>query len=119
MNIVGMPKPPVKMVSFLDPSDYLFGLPHETSALGSEQGGIYLRGFISVRIQHWPSEKIEAMDRYFVELQERSSRTPLTSSLIALHVCENFRSGKDDGEVFACIPRRLELLPTFSSVVRG
>lgn len=49
MNIVGLPGS--EMVHFLKTDDYIFGIPEETSQMGSEQGGIYNRSFITVRIE--------------------------------------------------------------------
>src|SRR4051812_41137420 len=50
MNIVGGAKAPVEMVSFLDPADYLFGLPQRTQQLGSQQGGIFFRSLLAARL---------------------------------------------------------------------
>ena len=49
MNIVGLPG--AEMVHFLKPDDYLFGIPEETKSMGSEQGGIYNRSFITLRVE--------------------------------------------------------------------
>eukprot|EP01116_Phalansterium_solitarium_P014043 TRINITY_DN31556_c0_g1_i1.p1 TRINITY_DN31556_c0_g1~~TRINITY_DN31556_c0_g1_i1.p1 ORF type:complete len:346 (-),score=93.34 TRINITY_DN31556_c0_g1_i1:171-1208(-) len=73
MNIVGLPGR--EMVNFLAPDDYLFGDPHSTAPLGSEQGGVHERGIISVRIEDWPADDVERMDAYYTMLQHRSRRS--------------------------------------------
>jgi hypothetical protein len=49
MNIVGLPG--AEMVNFMHPRDYLFSNPAKSPIVGSEQGGIYLRSYISIRIE--------------------------------------------------------------------
>ena len=49
MNIVG--KPNRRMVNFLDPEDYLFGDPAVTCMVGSEQGGVFHRSIIGIRLE--------------------------------------------------------------------
>src|SRR3546814_3034974 len=61
------------MVSFLPPADYLFGLPQETQQLGSEQGGIYYRGFISLRLEGVPNDQVEKIDKFYADLRARSA----------------------------------------------
>jgi hypothetical protein len=68
MNIVGMRGS--QMVNFLHPSDYLFG--DQKNLVGSEQGGIYHRSFVGIRIENVETEKIEKMHKYYLELQERA-----------------------------------------------
>jgi hypothetical protein len=63
MNIVG--SPPSPMVVFCHPRDYLF------DAVVGEQGGIFNRDIIGIRIEHVDPDKIIAMDKYFQELSER------------------------------------------------
>lgn len=70
MNVVGNPKRP--LVNFLEPVDYFYGTNVFDS--GSEQGGLYNREYVSVRLEAVPPEKIVALDRYYRELAERSKK---------------------------------------------
>ncbi len=65
--------PGAEMVNFLNTEDYFFGLPEETASLGSEQGGIFLRSFITLRFEDVPNEKIQAMHEFFTDLKERAN----------------------------------------------
>eukprot|EP01084_Bolivina_argentea_P198754 340240_1 len=66
LNIVG--KPGSRMVNFLHPTDYLFGDPSVTCALGSEQGGVFQRSIIGFRLENYPPNKIDDMHQYFMDL---------------------------------------------------
>lgn len=63
MNIVGGDGK--KMVTFVDPADYLF------SSEKAEQRGIFNRDIVGVRIEHVAPEKILEMDAYFRALSDR------------------------------------------------
>lgn len=68
MNIVG--KKGRQMVNFLSPEDYFYGTGvFET---GSEQGGVYNRSMVSVRVERLPAEQLLALDRYYTELAGRA-----------------------------------------------
>ncbi|MBI5241513.1 MAG: hypothetical protein HY926_13655 [Elusimicrobia bacterium] len=68
MNIVGAKGR--QLVNFLKPEDYLYGTGVFDS--GSEQGGVYNRGMVSVRIEELPAEQLLALDRYYTELAARA-----------------------------------------------
>lgn len=70
MNIVGAAGR--ELVNFMKPQDYLYGTDNFDE--GSEQGGVYNRGMVSVRIERLPDEAILKLDRYFKVLDERSER---------------------------------------------
>jgi len=71
MNITGVPN--MEMVHFIPPEEYLFGLPDVTA--GSQQGGVYHRSFISIRVEDVPSEKVQEMHKFFSDLKLRSGTT--------------------------------------------
>lgn len=85
MNIVG--KPGREMVNFLRPEDYLYGTG--VFDTGSEQGGVYNRGMISLRVEELPAEKLLALDRYYTGLRERS-RSGEAGFALALSRVKNF-----------------------------
>lgn len=68
MNIVG--KKGRSMVNFLNPEDYFYGTGVFES--GSEQGGVYNRSMVSVRVEELPAEQLLALDRYYTELAGRA-----------------------------------------------
>ena len=68
MNIVG--KKGRQMVNFLSPEDYFYGT--SVFETGSEQGGVYNRGMVSVRVEELPAEQLLALDRYYTELAGRA-----------------------------------------------
>lgn len=71
MNIVGLAEH--ELVNFLHPEDFFFSTNFDTK-IGNEQGGIYNRNFVSMRIQRVPPEKILAMHQYFLDLHLRSHK---------------------------------------------
>ena len=62
-------------MNFLPAEDYLFGDPTRVMPHGSEQGGIYLRAFRSLRVEDWPAERVRKMHEYFSRVQSRGERT--------------------------------------------
>jgi len=68
VNITGIND--TEMVHFMTPEEYFFGTKNFNSSC--EQGGIYNRNMVSVRIEEYPPEKIEDMDHYFKKLQRKS-----------------------------------------------
>jgi len=74
MNICGLPGE--EMVTFLKPDDYLY------STTGTnEQGGVYNRNMVSVRVEDWPADRIDDLDYYFHKLQRREHRKEALFSL--------------------------------------
>jgi len=87
MNIVGSSNK--QMVNFLKPEDYVFDFPEDFSEYGAgtlrskykirwmmclslEQGGIWKRTFVTIRVEQVPPEKIIAMDEFYKDLKNRS-----------------------------------------------
>lgn len=68
MNIVGASGR--ELVNFLKPEDYLYGTGVFDE--GSEQGGVYNRGMVSVRVERLPDEQVLALDRFYEELKGRA-----------------------------------------------
>eukprot|EP01130_Rhizamoeba_saxonica_P000678 TRINITY_DN1061_c0_g1_i3.p1 TRINITY_DN1061_c0_g1~~TRINITY_DN1061_c0_g1_i3.p1 ORF type:complete len:274 (+),score=36.09 TRINITY_DN1061_c0_g1_i3:217-1038(+) len=64
MNVVGLPDH--EMINFLSPEEYLFGTDFQQ---GNEQGGVYNRSIVSVRIENYDHQKIEAMHQYYMDLR--------------------------------------------------
>jgi hypothetical protein len=77
MNIVGQPHK--EMVNFLDPSDYLYGTCFDN---GAEQGGVYNRTMISVRIEELPAEQILQMHEYYDRLKRKEVEKGAKFSLL-------------------------------------
>eukprot|EP01104_Vermistella_antarctica_P011585 TRINITY_DN3250_c0_g1_i1.p1 TRINITY_DN3250_c0_g1~~TRINITY_DN3250_c0_g1_i1.p1 ORF type:complete len:435 (-),score=87.15 TRINITY_DN3250_c0_g1_i1:96-1295(-) len=72
MNIVGKDcELGGKIVTFVDPSDYLFST-HFHSKQTSSQMGLYNRSIVSVRVEEAADEDILKMHEYFVGLEKRS-----------------------------------------------
>lgn len=82
MNIWGNRKTNPEMVHFISPVEYLFGNPSETIIQGSEQGGIVNRNFIGLRIEDWPSEKIDIMHQFFLKLKDNHKAQTVQFSLL-------------------------------------
>jgi len=76
MNIVG--EPHKEMVNFLDPSDFFF----DACFAGSEQGGIYNRTMISVRIEELPPKQILEMHNYYERLERQEFHKDAKFSLL-------------------------------------
>ncbi|MFA5138882.1 MAG: hypothetical protein WC728_06565 [Elusimicrobiota bacterium] len=91
MNIVGDPKR--EMVHFVSPAEYLYGTGIFDTA--SEQGGVYNRGMVSVRVEKLPPEALLALDRYYAELQARSRSGDARFSLV-LSWLKNLFKGKPE-----------------------
>ena len=68
------------MVNFLDPVEYLFGTGDFDN--GAEQGGIYNRHMISVRLEEWPAERILELHNYYLNLEERTQTKQAKFSLL-------------------------------------
>jgi hypothetical protein len=58
-----------KLVEFFDPAEFLYGV----GAARYEQGGVYSRHMLGLRIERVDPAKIEAMDRYFRVVRERAA----------------------------------------------
>eukprot|EP01012_Entosiphon_sulcatum_P011570 TRINITY_DN17073_c0_g1_i1.p1 TRINITY_DN17073_c0_g1~~TRINITY_DN17073_c0_g1_i1.p1 ORF type:complete len:346 (+),score=86.60 TRINITY_DN17073_c0_g1_i1:36-1073(+) len=67
MNIVGLPG--FEMVNFVNLSDYLFGT---TGWEKTEQGGVYNRNFVGVRVEELADSDILAMDHLFQSIRYES-----------------------------------------------
>jgi len=68
------------MVNFLDPVEYLYGTGDFDN--GAEQGGIYNRHMISVRLEEWPAERILELHNYYLNLEERTQTKQAKFSLL-------------------------------------
>lgn len=66
MNIVKN-KDGKKMVNFVDAAEYFFGV--DSFENGAEQGGIYNRTMVGVRIENYPDEKVKDLEYFFSRLQ--------------------------------------------------
>ena len=53
------------MVNFIDPTEYIFGIDSFES--GGEQGGVYNRTIVGVRIENYPEENIRDLDYFFID----------------------------------------------------
>ena len=78
MNIVGAEGR--ELVNFLKPEDYLYGTCVFDS--GSEQGGAYNRGMVSVRIEELPADATLTLDRYYTGLKARAREGDAGFSLL-------------------------------------
>lgn len=88
MNIVGDPKR--ELVNFLKPQDYIYGTRNFDA--GSEQGGVYNRGMVTVRIEELPAETLRALDRFYTRLQGQAERGEARFSLVLSKVRNVFRT---------------------------
>jgi len=68
MNIVGFGE--AEMVNFVEPEDFLFGTNDWKG--GNEQGAVYNRNFISIRIENVPEVQREIMDCYYHKIRADS-----------------------------------------------
>jgi len=75
------------MVHFLKADDYLFGV--NDFHRGSQQGAIYNRCMVGVRIENVDPDQIEDLDHYYERLQRRQKKGLAKFSLIVgyLWVC--------------------------------
>lgn len=55
------------LVNFVEPVDYLFA----PSRPGNEQGGVFLRSFVTIRIDDVDTESVQALDRFYQQVQQR------------------------------------------------
>eukprot|EP01087_Luapelamoeba_hula_P020816 TRINITY_DN715_c4_g1_i1.p1 TRINITY_DN715_c4_g1~~TRINITY_DN715_c4_g1_i1.p1 ORF type:complete len:407 (-),score=67.59 TRINITY_DN715_c4_g1_i1:33-1253(-) len=81
MNIV---RTSDQMVNFMSPAEYLYGTTSFDK--GSEQGGVYNRHMIGVRLEEWPPELVQRMHEYYVGLQERNASHTVKYSLLFSHI---------------------------------
>lgn len=73
MNILGgeaLGLPGARMVNFVNPAEYMYGV-HGFETF-SQQGGVYNRPFIGVRIERVSEGAIEALHAYYMALDKRS-----------------------------------------------
>ena len=72
MNICNTGVTKQRMVNFCDPEEYMFGTRHfdyEDELINNEQGGIYNREFISLRLEKVNPKAIIAIHKYFEALE--------------------------------------------------
>lgn len=72
VNIWGNRKTCPDMIHFMDPTTYFFEDPVVSARKGSEQGGIFKRSFLSIRVEKVPGERIEAMHNFYLSLKKES-----------------------------------------------
>lgn len=79
MNIVGLAGE--ELVNFLPPEEFFFGTNFDIKT-GNEQGGLYNRNFVSVRVQRVPDERVLAMHQYFLDLANRAHKEKVNYNVI-------------------------------------
>eukprot|EP01087_Luapelamoeba_hula_P009996 TRINITY_DN2618_c0_g1_i1.p1 TRINITY_DN2618_c0_g1~~TRINITY_DN2618_c0_g1_i1.p1 ORF type:complete len:945 (-),score=127.18 TRINITY_DN2618_c0_g1_i1:110-2944(-) len=57
------------MVNFLKPEEYLFGTHHWDTS--NDQGAIYNRNFVSIRIENVDQPRLDALHNFYIELQQK------------------------------------------------
>lgn len=80
----------VKMVNFVDPTEYFFGDPTKAMEIGSEQGGIHKRSFTTLRIENVNEENLKKLHDYFLNLKERDERGETGFALVIPHILNFF-----------------------------
>jgi hypothetical protein len=71
MNILGdLDQPDARMINFVSPADYFYGTRGFTSF--AQQGGVYNRPFVGVRIENVAKGATDAMHKYFEALAAAS-----------------------------------------------
>ncbi len=83
MNVSGQKG--TRLVNFIDSSQYLFT---DDSVAGNEQGGVFNRSFISVRISGIDTEKIQQMEQYFRGLDKKQTEGTVGYGML-LHIFTN------------------------------
>jgi len=83
MNVSGQKG--TRLVNFIDTDKYLFT---DAAITGNEQGGVFNRSFISVRISDVPTHKIVQMDAYFKSLDKQQTDGTVGYGML-LHIFTN------------------------------
>ena len=70
------------LLNIMPTQDYIFGCAERTHAMGSDQGGVYLRAMRGFRIEDVPERDVLALHEYFVALQQRHREGTAKYSLL-------------------------------------
>lgn len=83
MNVCGQKN--TKLINFFNSHDYLF---KNEQLVGNEQGGVFKRSFISVRIDYLENELVATLDSFYQELAEKHIKGQIKFTMIS-HLITN------------------------------
>lgn len=91
MNISGIRKDP--MVNFIDPETYFF---MNSLGVGNQQGGIYNRSFVTIRIPIQEPQKIDRLHNFYLNL-DKDNRENKVGFTLAAHIIKNWFGKSNTG----------------------
>jgi hypothetical protein len=83
MNICGLKN--CSLVNFFDPAEYLFTSKMEE---GNEQGGVFRRSFLGVRIDNIDPKMTQKLDEFYKELSQKHTQGEIEFTMIS-HIFTN------------------------------